>query len=89
VFFLVMCARNPCTSDSVKTVKLFLRYVGQWRCSSTLFLTSALPLGKSHLYPLNRMQTGLQDGFGRFGEEQILWPLPGIEHRRQDHAVPR
>lgn len=30
------CARNPYTSDSVKTVKLFLRYVGQWRCSSTL-----------------------------------------------------
>jgi hypothetical protein len=46
-----------------------------------LTLPTALLTGKDALYPPNKRLNGIHSWFGRFGEEKILLPFPGIKFR--------
>jgi len=46
-----------------------------------LYASTALPLGKKHLYALDGRLGEPQGGSGRGGEEKNSLPLPGIESR--------
>jgi hypothetical protein len=49
--------------------------------SGQLHVSAALPLGKSHWYPLYRWLDGPQNNSGRGWEEKNSQPLPGLEPR--------